>query len=84
MYNNNQFAGRWTEYDKEKGLKANWGDGRIPLSGDLDVGTSEFCPAKKYASNGWMTFMIAFGASPDRMKIEEAKKSESREWWKVE
>jgi hypothetical protein len=82
MYNNNQFAGIWTEYGKDKVLKANWGDSRIPLSGDLDVGTSEFCPAEKYASNGWIVFMIANGASPDRMNIVDARKSENREWWK--
>jgi len=82
MYNNNQFAGIWTEYGKDKGLIANWGDSRIPLSGDLDVGTSEFCPAVKYASNGWIMFLIANGASPDRMNIDEARRSENREWWK--
>jgi hypothetical protein len=84
QYNNNQFAGTWTEYGKGNVLKANWGDSRIPLSGDLDVGTSEFCPAQKYASNGWITFMIANGASPDRMNVEGARKTENREWWKEE
>jgi len=82
MYNNNQFAGTWTEYGKVKESIVNWGDSRIPLSGDLDVGTSEFCPSEKYASNGWIIFMIANGASPDRMNIDEARKSENREWWK--
>jgi hypothetical protein len=82
MYNNNQFAGTWTEYGKENEITANWGDGRIPLSDDLDVGTSEFCPAEKYVSNGWITFLIANGVSNDRMKIEGARKSEKEEWWK--
>jgi hypothetical protein len=82
MYNNNQFAGIWNEYGNEQEIEANWGDNRIPLSGDLDVGTSEFCPAEKYASNGWITFMIANGASPERMNIDEARKYENREWWK--
>lgn len=82
MYNNNQFAGIWTEYGKNKKLNANWGDSRIPLSGDLDVGTSEFYPAHKYASKGWLIFIIANGASLDRMNIDEAKKVENRAWWK--
>ena len=81
-YNNNQFAETWREYGKERHLKARWGDGRIPLSGDLDVGTSEFGPAEKYASNGWISFVTTRGASPERMKIDAARKAENREWWK--
>lgn len=82
MYNNNQFAGNWTEYGSDKQLIANWGDSRIPLSGDLDVGTSEFRPADKYASNGWLVFLIANGGPPDKMNIKKAQKTENRQWWK--
>ncbi|GAB3333442.1 hypothetical protein GCM10027429_14040 [Marivirga atlantica] len=82
MYNNNQFAGDWTKYGSSNKLTANWGDSRIPLSGDLDVGSSEFRPADKYSSNGWLIFLIANGASPDKMNIEGARKTENLEWWK--
>lgn len=84
MYNNNQFAGSWKEYLKENETIANWGDSRIPLSGDLDIGVSEFRPADKYVSNGWIVFMIANGLSLDRMNIDAARKSENQEWWKEE
>lgn len=52
-FNNNQFSGTWREYGKTIKKQANWGDGRIPNSGDLDVGASEFSPSKKYINNGW-------------------------------
>lgn len=81
MYNNNQFAGTWTQYGKQDKKQANWGDSRIPLSGDLDVGTSEFCPSDKYASNGWITFLIANGGSPDQMNKKAAQRAENDEWW---
>jgi hypothetical protein len=82
LYNNNQFAGKWTEHGSDKQLIANWGDSRIPLSGDLDVGSSEFRPADKYASNGWIVFLIANGGTPDKMNKEGAVKTENRQWWK--
>lgn len=81
LYNNNQFAGTWTEYGKEKALKANWGDSRIPLSGDLDDGTGEFCPAKKYAAFGWDSYLKAWGYDPDSPDAEKARKIESEKWW---
>jgi hypothetical protein len=57
MYNNNQFAGSWTDYITNNKLVANWGESRILISGDLDVGTSEFIPDEKYRKNGWETFL---------------------------
>lgn len=80
-YNNNQFSGIWSQYGKQDKKQANWGDNRIPLSGDLDIGTSEFRPSDKYVSNGWFTFILANGASPNRMNIEAFRKSETEEWW---
>jgi len=47
-YRNNQFVGTWTSYDGMKKIKSNWGDYRIPDSGDLDGGAGEFSPIEKY------------------------------------
>jgi hypothetical protein len=55
-YRNNQFIGMWTRYDGTKKLKSNWGDYRIPDSGDLDVGAGEFSPNSKYLKNGWKSY----------------------------
>jgi hypothetical protein len=55
-FRNNQFLGTWTSYDGSKKIKSNWGDYRIPDSGDLDVGAGEFSPNEKYLKNGWRSF----------------------------
>ena len=52
-YRNNQFAGRYTPAPGGEKLRSNWGDFRIPDSGDLDQGAGEFSPADKYLKNGW-------------------------------
>jgi len=80
-FNNNQFEGTWTDYKTKVSKKCNWGDYRIPDSRDLDCGAGEFGVSEKYVSNGWISYMIANGASPDRMDIEGAKKGEKEEWW---
>jgi len=58
-YRNNQFVGIWTSYDGTKKMKSNWGDYRIPDSGDLDIGAGEFSPNKKYLKNGWESYSKA-------------------------
>lgn len=73
MYNNNQFVGTWTGYDKKNTIIANWGDSRIPQSGDLDVGSSEFGPNEKYYSYGWKSFVDAMAGK---------KEWELDIWWK--
>lgn len=78
---NNQFVGTWTRHDGEENKLCNWGDYRIPNVSGFDCGAARFSPCIKYAPNGWLVYMIANGASPDRMNIEEAKKSESQKWW---
>ena len=64
-YKNNQYKGHWISYaDKEKAEKekkdlksvqkvANWGENRIPDSGDLDIGAGDFSPNPKYMDQGW-------------------------------
>lgn len=55
-YRNNQFVGSWISYHGTKKMKCNWGDYRIPDSGDLDIGAGEFSPNGKYKRNGWESF----------------------------
>lgn len=75
-FRNNQFAGRWRSLDGKMDLVCNWGDSRIPLSGDLDIGDGEFSPNPKYFKNGWQGFHDAY-INQDA----EAIKEEQRVWW---
>lgn len=52
-YSNNQYVGTWTMYNTQKGKPCNWGEYRIPMSGDLDIGAGEFAPNPKYNNEGW-------------------------------
>ncbi len=52
-YNNNFYMGSWREHNKEKKKIANWGEYRIPNSGDLDNGVGEFHANEKYSEYGW-------------------------------
>jgi len=76
-YFNNQFEGSWTSYKTNKSKKCNWGDYRIPDSGDLDIGVGEFCVADKYLQNGWQTYRNAYINNDTYSRQEENK-----EWWK--
>jgi hypothetical protein len=60
-FSNNEFAGIWTSYKTNKSKKCNWGDFRIPDSGDLDMGAGEFSPSDKYLKNGWQSYRDSFG-----------------------
>lgn len=52
-YRNNQYAGTWAEHGRTQRKVANWGEARIPQSGDLDVGAGEFSVKSKYHDKGW-------------------------------
>lgn len=52
-FRNNEFVGTWTSQDKKNVKQVRWGEHRVPLSGDLDNGSSEFYPNQKYIKNGW-------------------------------
>jgi len=52
-YCNNQYVGTWLKYGADKGKVCNWGELRIPFSGDLDNGAAEFSPNPKYLKMGW-------------------------------
>lgn len=75
-FRNNQFAGRWRSKDGKLNFVCNWGDSRIPLSGDLDIGDGEFSPNPKYFKNGWQGFHDAY-INQDA----DAIKQEQRVWW---
>jgi len=55
-FSNNQFEGQWKSYSSTLVKKCNWGDGRIPDCGDLDIGAGEFFPNEKYLNNGWQDY----------------------------
>ena len=76
-YCNNQFVGTFREYKTPKEVVSNWGDYRIPYSGDLDIGSGEFSVNPIYLKNGWQNYMRAvFGNDIN------AKKEEEKKWWK--
>ena len=52
-YRNNQYEGIWTEYGAKDVKMCNWGEHRIPQSGDLDIGAAEFSANPKYKDQGW-------------------------------
>lgn len=52
-YCNNLYAGIWKSYTTKKSKPCAWGQYRIPTSGDLDIGASEFSVNPKYSHNGW-------------------------------
>lgn len=79
---NNQFAGTWTNYSGTVTKPCHWGDHRIPMSGDLDDGTGEFHPAKKYQANGWLTYQQAYAGGATKEQAEQARHIEQKEWWK--
>jgi hypothetical protein len=76
-YCNNQFIGTWTSNKTKNKKVCNWGDYRIPFSGDLDIGAGEFSPDDKYLQYGWKTYRDAYTNNN-----EEAKLIEEKQWWK--
>ncbi|RZK27361.1 MAG: hypothetical protein EOO63_13605 [Hymenobacter sp.] len=77
---NNQFVGTWTSYTTRKALRCNWGDYRIPNSGDFDRGAGEFSPSPKYYANGWDYFAAIYGGNEAARARAEQK--EKKVWWK--
>ena len=76
-WTNNQFAGTWTSYRTKTTKPASWGDSRIPVSGDLDIGAGEFSPDEKYIGNGWQGYRDAYTKQNKRALAEER-----RQWWR--
>lgn len=80
-FSNNQFRGTWISYKTNASKKCNWGDYRMPDSGDLDSGAGEFMVSEKYIKNGWVSYMLQNKATNLNIK-EQEKANESKEWWK--
>jgi hypothetical protein len=83
---NNQFKGKWTKYKTLKSIKCNWGDFRIPDSGDLDIGEGDFIPANKYKNNGWESYILGFGNFIDDVPVDDNRRLqglriEKEKWW---
>ncbi|OEK08569.1 hypothetical protein A8C32_03720 [Flavivirga aquatica] len=74
-YSNCQFFGSWTNYETEKEVLTAWGQYRIPCSGDLDIGASEFSPNPKYYSQGWESYRLDVESYQENLKytIEKYK-----------
>lgn len=72
-FTNNQFRGTWASYDGKLTQRCNWGDYRVPDSGDLDIGAGDFSPNGKYVQNGWQD-------ERDRYKLGD--KYKPAKWWK--
>lgn len=81
-YANNEFVGTWTAYSGKPVKPCNWGQGRIPMSGDLDSGAGEFYPNDKYVTAGWLDYKKAFSGGTNAQEAKEAEKRERAEWWK--
>ena len=80
-FSNNQFIGSWTSYKTNKSKKCNWGDYRIPESGNFDIGAGEFCVDDKYIKNGWENYKLAWGTYPETPKVLKARHIENEQWW---
>jgi len=76
-YSNNQFVGTWTSFQIKATKPCNWGDSRIPNSGDLDIGAGEFSPDDKYLPYGWQTYRDAY-INNDKQALQ----IEQKKWWK--
>jgi hypothetical protein len=57
-YRNNQYVGTWTDYKNGTKKICNWGEYRIPFSGDLDIGAGEFSPNEIYLNKDWEDMKI--------------------------
>lgn len=79
-YCNNQFVGTWTSYATRKSLRCNWGDYRIPNSGDFDIGAGEFSPADKYLAFGWQDVREDAIEGNEAARRREARTAQT--WWK--
>lgn len=77
-YNNNQFVGIWTEYKTNLIKRCNWGDYRIPNSGDFDIGAGDFSPSK---GDGWQSIQAGWNTT-DKKTQAKAKAIEKAKWWK--
>ena len=81
-FDNNQCKAIWTSYKTGKTKKCNWGDFRIPNSGNFDIGAGEFSVADKYLRYGWENYRLAWSDNPDKPEVQKARQKENTKWWK--
>ena len=81
---NNQFTGNWTNYKTNISKKCNWGNFRIPDSGDLDIGAGYFYVDSEYQKNGWENYILLWSGDyqEDSPEIQKALQKENEKWWK--
>ncbi|MDI3321430.1 hypothetical protein [Pinibacter soli] len=80
-FSNNEFKGTWRSYKTNTVKKCNWGDYRIPESGDLDIGAGEFSPNSKYFDKGWNYYILSLSGDTE-IDVELGRKNEKIKWWK--
>jgi len=83
-YMNNLFTGKWTDYKTRLSKTCNWGDYRIPNSGNFDGGAGEFSPMTNDTSLGWQNIHDMWVRDKNgklTAKAKLAKKSEEDKWW---
>lgn len=78
-YINNEFVGIWSPYKNGTAKRCNWGDYRIPNSGNFDIGAGEFSPDDKYLKYGWQSLR---DIGQPGIKGKNAKAIEAAKWWK--
>lgn len=79
-FSNNGFVGTWKSYDGKYNKPCNWGDLRIPYSGDLDNGAAYFYPADKYQKNGWLNYVASL--EYNTAASVKALQAEKMAWWR--
>ena len=75
---NNAFVGTWKKPGDSLASICNWGDYRIPYSGNLDEGVGEFSVAADYRRFGWERYVNAVNG--DKAAIN----AEADRWWEWE
>jgi hypothetical protein len=84
-YTNNQFVGKWTDYKTQISKTCNWGDYRMPYSGNFDGGAGDFSPWTTDARLGWETVNESWlvGSKDKKLmaKGRLAQKIENAKWW---
>ena len=81
-FSNNACSALWTSFKTGKSKKCNWGDFRIPDSGNLDIGAGEFSADDKYVKYGWGNYRLAWNNYPDTPEVIKARQKENTKWWK--
>jgi hypothetical protein len=80
QYFNNQCEAIWTSYKTGMSKKCNWGDFRMPDSGELDQGAGDVSIVNKYVKSGWESYVAAY--SGDEAASKKAQRIEETAWWK--